>query len=39
MLDLGISANDIRTMVKTNPERLLDLEPVDPEKFPVMKDI
>ncbi len=25
MLDLGISAEDIRTMVKTNPERLLQL--------------
>lgn len=27
MLDLGIPPNDIRTMVKINPERLLDLEP------------
>jgi hypothetical protein len=34
MLDLGISADDIRTMVKTNPEWLLGLEPMDPEAFP-----
>lgn len=34
MLDLGISADDIRTMVKTNPEWLLGLEPMDPEGFP-----
>jgi predicted TIM-barrel fold metal-dependent hydrolase len=27
MLDLGIPSNDIRTMVKTNPERLMGLEP------------
>jgi hypothetical protein len=27
MLDLGIPLNDIRTMVKTNPERLMGLEP------------
>jgi hypothetical protein len=27
MLDLGIPPNDIRTMVKTNPERLMGLEP------------
>jgi len=27
MLDLGIRPEDIRTMVKTNPERLLGLEP------------
>jgi hypothetical protein len=39
MLDLGIPADDVRTMVKTNPEKLLDLEPMDPEKFPIMKDI
>jgi hypothetical protein len=29
MLDLGIPAEDIRKMVKTNPERLLGLEPPD----------
>jgi len=29
MLDLGIPPKDIRTMVKTNPERLLGLEPQD----------
>jgi hypothetical protein len=29
LLDLGISAEDIRTMVKTNPEKLLGLEPKD----------
>jgi len=34
MLDLGISADDIRTMVKTNPEWLLGLEPMDPQEFP-----
>ena len=28
MLDLGISADDVRTMVKTNPEWLLGLEPL-----------
>ncbi|MDA0684950.1 MAG: DUF6282 family protein [Bacteroidetes bacterium] len=28
MLDLGIPADDIRTMIKTNPERLLGLEPL-----------
>ncbi len=28
LLDLGISADDIRAMVKTNPERLLGLSPV-----------
>ena len=27
MVDLGISPDDVRTMVKTNPEKLLDLEP------------
>ena len=29
MLDMGISANDIRPMVKTNPEWLLGLEPLE----------
>lgn len=29
ILDLGISPKDIRTMIKTNPERLLGLEPQD----------
>lgn len=29
LLDLGIPPEDIRTMVKTNPERLLSLEPGD----------
>ena len=33
MLDLGIPPEDIRTMVKDNPERLLGLEPRDPEEF------
>ena len=28
MLDLGIEAEDIRTMTRTNPERLLDLPPL-----------
>ena len=36
MLDLGISAEDVRTMVKTNPEWLLGLEPIDPEEFPLV---
>ena len=27
LLDLGISADEIRHLVKTNPERLLQLEP------------
>jgi len=31
MLDLGISSDQIRTMIKTNPERLLDLEPLPEE--------
>ena len=29
LLDLGISPDDIRTMVKTNPEKLLGLDPKD----------
>jgi len=29
MLDLGIPAEDIRKMVKTNPEWLLGLEPLE----------
>ena len=29
MLDLGIPPEDIRTMVKTNPEWLLGLEPLE----------
>ena len=29
MLDLGIFPEDIRIMVKTNPERLLGLEPLE----------
>ena len=33
MLDLGISAEDVRKMVKTNPEWLLGLEPLDPEEY------
>ncbi len=32
MLDLGISADDITTMIRTNPERLLGLEPFDADK-------
>ena len=28
MLDLGLSVTDIQTMIKTNPARLLDLEPL-----------
>jgi hypothetical protein len=32
MLDLGIPSDDIRTMVKTNPERLLGLEPLGEEQ-------
>ncbi|MDY7027943.1 MAG: DUF6282 family protein [Spirochaetota bacterium] len=35
MLDLGISPGDIRTMVKTNQEKLLGLEPMPPEAFPI----
>jgi len=35
MLDLGVSSEDVRTMVKTNPEWLLRLEPMDPEEFPL----
>jgi hypothetical protein len=29
MLDMGVSAEDIRKMVKTNPERLLGLDPLE----------
>jgi hypothetical protein len=29
MLDLGVPAKDVRKMVKTNPERLLGLEPLE----------
>lgn len=32
MLDLGISEEDIRTMIKSNPERLLDLDPLPDEE-------
>lgn len=32
MLDLGIPSDDIRTMIKTNPEQLLGLEPLDEEE-------
>ncbi len=32
MLDLGISEEDLRTMIKTNPERLLDLDPLPDEE-------
>ena len=35
MLDLGISPGDVRTMVKTNQEKLLGLEPMAPESFPI----
>lgn len=35
MLDLGFSAEEIRTMVKDNPEKLLGLEPMDPSEFPL----
>jgi predicted TIM-barrel fold metal-dependent hydrolase len=28
LLDLGVSPEDIRTLTKTNPEKLLDLEPL-----------
>ncbi len=35
MLDLGISPGDVRTMVKTNQEKLLGLEPMPPEAFPI----
>jgi hypothetical protein len=28
LLDLGVSPDDIRTLTKTNPEKLLDLEPL-----------
>jgi hypothetical protein len=35
MLDLGIPPEDIRRMVKTNPEQLLGLEAMDPSDFPV----
>lgn len=38
MLDLGVSAEDVRTMVKTNPEKMLGLEPMDPECFPLGRD-
>lgn len=34
LLDLGISADDIRTLTKTNPERLLDLPPEPPAADP-----
>ena len=29
MLDLGIPADDIRTVVKTNPDWLLGLDPIE----------
>ena len=35
MLDLGIHPNDVRTMVKTNPEKLLGLEPKENNTFKV----
>ena len=28
MIDLGVEVEDVRKMVKTNPEKLLDLEPL-----------
>ncbi len=38
MLDLGVSPQDVRTMVKTNPEKILGLEPMDPECFPIREE-
>jgi len=38
LLDLGVAAEDVRTMVKTNPEKILGLEPMDPECFPIASD-
>lgn len=35
MLDLGISPEEVRTMVKTNPEKILGLDPMDPNDFPL----
>ncbi|MCF7947052.1 MAG: hypothetical protein K9M94_00520 [Spirochaetia bacterium] len=35
MLDIGVSAADVRTMVKTNPEKILSLEAMDPDSFPL----
>jgi hypothetical protein len=35
MLDIGVSAADVRTMVKTNPEKILGLESMDPDSFPL----
>ncbi len=35
MLDLGLSGDEIRTMIKDNPEKLLGLDPMDPELFPL----
>ena len=34
-IDLIISKEDIKTMVKTNPERVLCLKPLSPESFPI----
>jgi hypothetical protein len=28
MLDLGLSADEVQQMIKTNPERILDLDPL-----------
>jgi hypothetical protein len=35
MLDLGINTEEIRTMIKINPEKLLGLEPMDHECFSI----
>lgn len=35
LLDMGISKEEVRTMVKTNPEKVLGLKPLPPESFPI----
>jgi len=35
LLDMGISEEEVRTMVKTNPERVLGLKPLPSDSFPI----
>jgi len=35
LLDMRISEEEVRTMVKTNPERILGLKPLPSESFPI----
>ncbi len=38
LLDLGVSPDDIRTLTKTNPERLLGLDPLAPAANAAISD-